>query len=101
MTANPEKPDDDLLSPEEIAAEIKAAGISLTTTDLRQLIEAARAEASAKAEAREVELFPLKPCLPLHVSYETGRRACASGELHATKIGGDWFVSKEDVAAWL
>ena len=33
---------DDLLSPDEIAAEIKAAGISLTTTDLRQLIERIR-----------------------------------------------------------
>lgn len=96
MTAD--KPDD-LLSLEQIAAEIAAAGIGLTSKNLATMIAAAKAGAEAKAHA--VELFPLKPMLPSHVSYEVGRPACASGELRATKIGGDWFVSKEEVAAWL
>jgi excisionase family DNA binding protein len=92
---------DDLLSPERITAELQAAGIRLTPGNLQAMIAAARAEAGAKAEAREIELFPLKACLPLHVSYETGRRACASGALRATKIGGDWFVTREAVSEWL
>lgn len=91
---------DDLLSPEQIAAEIEGAGIALTKQDLQAMIAKARADAE-QTKAREVELFPLKPMLPLHVSYEVGRRAAASGELRATKIGGDWFVTKADVADWL
>jgi hypothetical protein len=94
-----EEPDDDLLSPEQIAAEIEAAGITLTKQDLQAMLAAAKT--GAKTEAREVEIFPLKPMLPLHVSYETGRRACARGELRAEKHGGDWFTTKADVAAWL
>jgi hypothetical protein len=90
---------DELLSPEQIAASISAAGIPLTAGNLQAMIAAARAQ--DRAEARAIEIYPLKATLPLHVSYETARRACASGELRATKIAGDWFVAKEDVAAWL
>jgi hypothetical protein len=91
---------DDLLSPEQVAAEIEAAGIPLTAGNLQAMIAAARAEAE-QIKAREVELFPLKAMLPSHVSYEVGRRAAASGALHAQKLGGDWFVRQEDVAQWL
>jgi hypothetical protein len=98
MTATPENPDD-LLSPEQIAAEIEAAGIALTAGNLQAMIEAARAQ--DRTEARTVELLPLKPMLPSHVSYEVGRRAAASGELRAQKLGGDWFTTKADVADWL
>jgi hypothetical protein len=94
MTATPKNPDD-LLSPEQI----EAAGIPLTAGNLQAMIEAARAQ--DRAEARTVELFPLKPMLPPHVSYETGRKAAASRELPATKLGGDWFVVKRDVEVWL
>jgi hypothetical protein len=59
-----------------------------------------RADAE-QTKASAVELFTLKPMMPSHVSCEVGRRAAASGELPATKLGGDWFVVKEDVAAWL
>ena len=90
---------DDLLSPEQIAAEIEAARIPLTAGNLQAMIAAARAQ--DRTEVREVQIYPLKACLPLHVSYETGRRACASGDLRATKIGGDWFVTKADVTDWL
>jgi hypothetical protein len=91
---------DDLLSPEQIAAEIAAEGIALTAGDLKQMIAAHRAEASPKVE-REVDLFPLKAMLPLHVSYEVGRRAAAEGKLRAQKLGGDWFTTKADVTEWL
>jgi hypothetical protein len=91
---------DDVLSPEQIAAEIEAAGIALTAGNLQAMIAKARAEAE-QTKAREVELFPLKPMLPSHVSYEVGRRAAASGELRAQKLGGDWFTAKADVADWL
>jgi hypothetical protein len=98
MAENP----DDLLSPEQIAAEIGSAGIPLTAGSLHAMINAARAEASTKAaEARAVKLFPLNPMLPSHVSYEVGRRAAASGALRAEKLGGDWFTTEADVAAWL
>lgn len=91
------------LSPEQIAAELRGAGIGLTKLDLAAMIAAAKAGAEAKAAAgaREVRLFPLKPMLPSHVSYEVGRRACASGELRAEKHGGDWFTTKSDVTEWL
>jgi hypothetical protein len=98
MTA--EEPDDDLLSAEEIAAEIKAAGIPLTAGNLQAMIAATRAGAE-QTKVRAVELFPLKPMMPVHVSYEVGRRAAASHELPAQKLGGDWFVTKADVAEWL
>lgn len=97
MMANPDQPE----LPEEISDAMQAAGFAPTLPSLRELIANARAEASAKTEAREVELFPLKACLPLHISYETGRRACASGALRATKLGGDWFVAREAVSEWL
>jgi hypothetical protein len=90
---------DDELSPEQIAASIVAAGIPLTSGNLQAMIEAVRAH--DRTEARTVELYPLKACLPLHISYETGRRACASGALRATKLGGDWFVAREAVSEWL
>lgn len=78
---------DDVLSAEQVAAEIEAAGITLTSQNLHAMIAATLAQ--DRTEAREVQIYPLKACLPLHVSYETGRRACASDELRATKIGGD------------
>ena len=52
-------------------------------------------------KARTVELYPLKPMLPSHVSYEVGRRAAADGDLRATKYGGDWFVTEADVTEWI
>ena len=91
---------DDLLSPEQIAAEMEAAGIALTKQDLQAMIAKARADAE-QTKASAVELFPLKPMLPSHVSYEVGRRAAASGALRAQKLGGDWFTTEADVAAWL
>jgi hypothetical protein len=93
-----EEPDDEL-TPEQIAAELRGAGIGLTKLDLQVMIKAVQAE--AKVEPRAVGVFALKPMLPSHVSYETGRRACASGALRATKIAGDWYVEKEDVRKWL
>jgi hypothetical protein len=90
---------DDVLSPAEIATEIEAAGIPLTAGNLQAMIAAARTQ--DRTEARSIDLFPLKPILPLHVSYEVGRRACADGDLRAVKIAGDWYARKEDVAAWL
>ena len=95
MTAEP----DDVLSPEEIAATLRDAGIALTAGNLQAMIEAAR---SAKTEApRAVEMFPMKALLPLHVHYEVGRRACASGALVGTKVGNDWFVTEAAVKQWL
>ena len=95
-----DQPDDDPLTADEVLVELHAAGIAPTLPSLRELIANARAEAE-QTKAREVELFPLKPMMPSHVSYEVGRRAAASGELRATKLGGDWFVTKADVADWL
>src|SRR6266699_6386214 len=95
MTAEP----DDVMSPEEIAAELRAAGIALTAGNLQAMIEAAR---SAKTEApHAVEMFPMKTTIPVHLSYEVARRAAVSGELHATRIAGKWFCSREDVSAWI
>lgn len=75
--------------------------------ELRQLAD--RMPAGPERERTQADLSRLHarlsalpaPMLPLHVSYEVGRRAAASGELRATKIGGDWFVTKADVADWL
>jgi hypothetical protein len=100
MMAAPEKPDEEL-TPDQVVAELQAAGIALTLGNLNDMLAAYRAEHERSERQSAVELFPLKATLPLHVSYEVGRRAAASGELRAQKFGGDWFVTKADVAAWL
>jgi hypothetical protein len=99
MMADQDQPEE--LSAEEIAAELRGAGIGLTKLDLQAMIKAVQAE--AKVEPRAVDLFPLKPMLPSHISYETGRRAAASGKLRALKFGSDddWLVTKIDVEQWI
>jgi phosphoribosylformylglycinamidine (FGAM) synthase-like enzyme len=97
-----DEPDDELsLSPEQIAAELRGAGIGLTKLDLQAMIKAVHAE--AKVEPRAVELYALKVLKPDHLSYETVRRAAASGDLRAHKFGtdDDWFVAKADLKEWI
>jgi predicted site-specific integrase-resolvase len=49
-----------------------------------------------------VEMWPLKAMLPVGISYETARRHAEAGTLRgAAKVGGRWFVSREDLRRWL
>jgi hypothetical protein len=99
MTADQDQPAE--LTAEEIAAELRGAGIGLTKLDLQAMIRAVQAE--AKVEPRAVELYALKVLKPDHLAYETIRRAAAAGDLRAHKFGSDddWFVAKADLQEWI
>ena len=99
----------DHLLPPEIAEKMEAAGLPPQIPTLLQIIEdfsRLQAEAREKAkleraaEQRRV-MWPLKVRLPLHVPYETARRAAERGTLVATKTGGRWFVVDDDLQNWL
>jgi transposase InsO family protein len=95
--------------PPEIAERMQSAGFSPRAETLMQIITDYRrlqAEAREKAELERTAeprkiMWPLKVRLPLHVLYETSRRAAERGTLVATKVGGRWFVTDDDMQNWL
>jgi hypothetical protein len=87
---------DDVLSPEQIAAELQDAGIAPTLPNLKALIANARAH-----EHENRRQWPLLALVPKHVNAEVVRRAADQGLLVAERIGGRWFGTVPDTEAWL
>jgi hypothetical protein len=106
--ADPARITDQSLPP-EIAERMESAGFSPQISALMEIIthyQRLQADASEKAELERAAeprkvMWPLKVRLPLHVSYETARRAAERGTLVATKTGGRWFVVDDDLQNWL
>ena len=94
MTA-PDKPEE--LSPEQVAAEIKAAGFALTSASMRELIANARAY-ERPAVRKQWALLLL---VPPHCNAEVARRAADQGVLVAERVGGRWFSTPGDMEDWL
>ncbi len=95
--------------PPEIAEKMEAVGLPPQMPTLLQIIEnfsRLKVEAREKAELEPAaeprkDMWPLKVRVPTHISYETARRAAERGTLVATKVGGRWFVTDDDVQNWL
>jgi hypothetical protein len=105
MTAE-QQHDDTPLTPDEIAAEIKAAGIPLTAGNLQAMITAARAasernEAADRETERRHRPHPLLVLTPEFMNEDTPRNWAERGELNAWKVGGRWFSTIADVEEWM
>jgi hypothetical protein len=95
--------------PTEIAQKMEAEGLVPQITVLMEIIEGfgrLRAEArenpaQAHAAKPRVPMWPLKRRLPLYVPYDKALKAANRGTLIATKVGGRWFVTDDDVQNWL
>jgi hypothetical protein len=99
-----EKPAPPELTPDQVAAELRSAGIALTSESLQKMIDAHRAEHEQRSEERERERrqnHPLIGLMPEHVDENTAYRAAIRGELVAEKCGGRWFSSIASVESWL
>ncbi len=99
----------DHLLPPEISEKMEAAGLPPQIPTLLQIIEnfsRQQAEAREKTELERAAqqrrvMWPLKGRVPTHVPYETARKAAERGTLVATKVGGRWFVTDDDMQNWL
>jgi hypothetical protein len=107
MMAAIDRHDDEL--PPEVSTALTDVGLAPSIATLLQIItDFPRLQAEARASA-EIgvsvtpinEQWPIKGLLPSHVSYETGRKACARGILRAELIGSRWFATEAAVAEWL
>jgi hypothetical protein len=88
---------DDVLTPEQIAAELRGAGIGLTKQDMQAFIANARAH-ERPAVRKQWALLLL---VPPHCNAEVARRAADRGLLLAERVGGRWFSTPGDMQDWL